>query len=133
MQSTSPHHRTKIGLIVLLGVLLLVEDLAFLLSLGQQFPQSATALSLYALSLSTILTFWVYYDSVSLNASMGMDQAMYIFFGWPLMFPVYAFRSRGFRSGSLLLISFLGLSVLAFIAAFAIIVVLNVVVGLFSS
>ena len=133
MQTPPPHHRTKIGLIILLGFVLLVEDIALIYSSIQQIPQSVSLLSLYAISISTILTFWVYYDSLSLNTSMGMDQAMYIFFGWPIMFPVYAFRSRGFRSGGLLLLALFGLSIISFIAAIVITFVISVGIAIFSA
>jgi hypothetical protein len=64
---------------------------------------------------------------------MGMDQSMYIFFGWPIMFPVYLFRSRGFRSGGLLLLLFLGVAVFAVIAAFAITIAINIGIAIFSA
>src|SRR5512139_1556980 len=105
MQSLSSRNKNKfpqVGLAIILGFVLLVENVAFMLSATQQIQQSGSLLPLYAISISTILALWVHYDSRSLGISMGMDQAMYIFFGWPLMFPVYAFRSRGFRRGSLL-------------------------------
>lgn len=133
MQINHSHQRTQIGLAILLGFVLLIENVAFFISASQQIQQSNSLLSLYTISISTILTFWVYYDSLSLNTSLGMDQAMYIFFGWPIMFPVYAFRSRGFRSGGLLLILFLGLAIFTFITAFFITWAINIGILIFSA
>jgi hypothetical protein len=136
MQSSSNHYKNKfpqVGLALVLGFVLLVEDIAFMLFASQQLQQSGSLLSLYAISISTILTLWVHYDSRSLGISMGMDQSMYIFWGWPIMFPVYAFRSRGFRSGGLLLLLFLGIIIFTFIAAFVITMAINIGIAIFSA
>src|SRR5512141_1980898 len=100
MQSLFIRYKNKFpqfGLAIVLGFVLLVENVAFMFLASQHIQQSSSSLLLYAISTSAILTLWVHYDSQSSGISMGMDQAMYIFFGWPIMFPVYAFRSRGFR------------------------------------
>jgi hypothetical protein len=123
----------QVGLAVVLGFVLLVENIAFMFFATQRLQQSSPLLSLYTLTICTILTIWVQYDARSLGISMGMDQSMYIFFGWPIMFPVYAFRSRGFRSGGLLLLSFLGIFVFTLIAAFAITIAINIGVAIFSA
>jgi hypothetical protein len=136
MQSSFSRCKSKfpqVGLAIVLGFVLLVENVAFMLSATQQLQQSSSLLPLYAISISTILTLWVHYDSRSFGISMGMDQAMYIFFGWPIVFPVYLFRSRGFRSGGLLLLSFLGIIVFAFIAAFVITIAINTGIAIFSA
>ena len=136
MQSSSNLYKNKfpqVGLAIVLGFVLLVENVVLMLLGSQQLQQSSSALSLYAVSISTILTLWVYYDSRSLGISMGMDQSMYIFFGWIIMFPLYLFRSRGFRSGGLLLLSFLGIVVFAFIAALAITITINIGIAIFST
>jgi hypothetical protein len=136
MQSSFSRYKNKfpqIGLAALLGFVLLVENIVFMLSAAQQIQQSNSFLSLYAITISTLLTLWVHYDSRSLSISMGMDQAMYIFFIWPIMFPVYAFKSRGFRSGGLLLLSFLGIIIFAFIAALIITIVINIGIAIFSA
>ncbi len=136
MQSSSNLYKNKfpqVGLAIVLGFVLLVENVVLMLLGSQQLQQSSSALSLYAVSISTILTLWVYYDSRSLGISMGMDQSMYIFFGWIIMFPLYLFRSRGFRSGGLLLLSFLGIVVFAFIAALAITIAINIGIAIFST
>ena len=136
MQSLSNRYKNKfpqVGLAIIFGLVILVENVAFMLSATQQIQQSGSLLPLYAISISTILALWVHHDSRSLGISMGMDQAMYIFLGWPIMFPVYAFRSRGFRRGGLLLLTFLGITILAFITAFVITVVINIGVTVFSA
>ena len=136
MQPPSNLYKNKfpqVGLAIVLGFVLLVENVAFMLLASKQLQQSSSLLSLYAISISTILTLWVYYDSRSSGISMGMDQSMYIFFGWPIIFPAYLFRSRGFRSGGLLLLSFLGIVVFAFIAALAITVAINIGIAIFSA
>jgi len=136
MQSLFSRYKNKfpqIGLAILLSFVFLVENVAAMLLSTQQAQQSTASLYLYTLSISTILTLWVHYDSRSLDISLGMDQAMYMFFGWPIMFPVYAFRSRGFRSGGLLLLSFIGIIVLAFVAAFAITMAINIGIAIFSA
>lgn len=136
MQSLFIRYKNKfpqIGLAIALGFVLLVENVAFMFFATQQIQQSNSSLLLYTISVSTILTLWVHYDSQSSGISLGMDQAMYIFFGWPIMFPVYAFRSRGFRRGGLLLLSFLGITVFAFVAAFVITIAINIGVAAFSA
>jgi hypothetical protein len=117
----------QIGLAILLSFVLFIEIVASVSSNMLEIQQSSSLFPLLAISISTILTFWVHYDSLSLGISLGLDQAMYIFFGWPLMFPIYAFRSRGFRSGSLLLLSFFGLFIFTLIAAF----VTTIIIGIF--
>ncbi len=136
MQSLLTRYKNKfphVGFAIVFGVVLLVENVAFMFLASQKIQQSSSSFSLYAISISTILTLWVHYDSRSSGISMGMDQAMYIFFGWPIMFPVYALRSRGFRSGGLLLLSFLGIIVFTFIAAFAITIAINIGIAIFSA
>ena len=137
MQTQHPSHQQisfpQIILTIILGFVFFAENLALMLSSFRETQQSPFSPSLFAISISTILTFWVHHDSQSLGISMGMDQSMYIFFGWPIMFPVYAFRSRGFRSGGLLLLSFLGIIVFAFIAAFVITIAINIGIAIFSA
>jgi hypothetical protein len=130
------HYRNKfpqIGLTLILGFVLLLENVVFMVLASQQIQQSSSVLSLYALSISTILTLWVQHDSRSLGTSLGLDQSMYIFFGWPVMFPAYLFRSRGFRSGGLVLLLFLGIMLLAFITALIITVAIILAIAIFSA
>lgn len=136
MQSFMDRYRNRfpqIGLTLAFGFVLFVEDVVFMIFASQQIALSAALLYLYAFSICTILTLWVHYDSRSTGTSLGIDQGMYIFFGWPIMFPVYLFRSRGFRSGGLLLLLFWAIIVFAFMAAFVIALALNIGIAIFST
>lgn len=136
MQTSPSRHRVKfpqIGLAILLGFVLLIEEVVGIFSSLLQIQQSPYLFSLFSISVSAILALWVHYDSRSLNISMGIDQAMYIFFAWPITFPLYAFRSRGFRSGSLLLLSFIGIVVFTYIAAIVISIGINIGISIFSA
>lgn len=129
MQSLSSRYKNnlpQVGLAICLAFVFLVENVFSMLCAARQIQQSAALLPVYAVTTSTILTLWVHHDSRSRNISMGMDQAMYIFFAWPVTFPFYAFRSRGFLSGGLLLLSFVGIFILTFIAAVMISIGINI-------
>jgi hypothetical protein len=135
MQSLS-YYKDKfpqIGLTLILGFVLLVENIVYMVLTSQQIQHSSTFLSLYSISISTILTLWVQHDSRLLGTSLGLDQSMYIFFGWPIMFPAYLFRSRGFRSGGLLLLLFFGIVIFALSTAFVATIVINIVIAIFSA
>ena len=136
MQTSSSRLRDKfpqIGLAILLGFVLLVEEVVGILSSLRQIQQSPNVVPLLSISVSAILTLWVHYDSRSRNTSMGIDQAMYIFFAWPITFPMYALRSRGFRSGSLLILSFVGIFILTLIGAVMISIGINIGISIFSA
>jgi len=75
---------------------------------------------LYSFLIGGSLAFWVYKDSRTTGVSTGLDQAFFIFLAWPVTFPLYIFQSRGFRSGSLLLLIFLGLYIFSLIPGFLI-------------
>lgn len=122
----------QVGLVIALGFVLLVENVAFIFLGMHQIQLSSSSLYLYSISLSLILALWVHYDSRLSGISLGMDQAMYIFLGWPIMFPIYVFRSRGLRRGGLLLLAFLGITILAFIAAVVITIAMNIGIAVFS-
>jgi len=120
MQTSPGRYRInspQIGLAILLGCVLLTEEVVGILASLLHIQQSPYLFNLLTISVSTILTLWVHYDSRSLNTSMGVDQAMYILFAWPITFPIYALWSRGFRSGSLLILSFVGIFIFTLIAA----------------
>ena len=120
MQTLLSRFRTRLpqfALTILLGLVILIEEIIGILSSIYHIQQSPYAFSLFSSFIAFILALWVHYDSRSLNISLGIDQAMYIFFAWPITFPYYAFRSRGFRSGSLLLLAFVGMVVFTLIAA----------------
>jgi hypothetical protein len=120
----------QIGLAILLNFVLFIEIVVSGFSSFLQIQQSPYLSFLFSIFASTVLTLWVHYDSLSLGISMGLDQAMYIFWGWPIMFPVYAFKSRGFRSGSFLLLLFLGLFIFTLAAAFEVVLIAGIFVTL---
>ena len=126
--SRAKEKRSQVGLAILLGFVLLIENVASMLHVARQIQPSAGLFPLYAITTSTILMLWVHHDSRSRNISMGIDQAMYIFFAWPITFPLYAFSSRGLRSGSLLLLAFIGIFVVTLIVA--IVIFLGISIGL---
>ena len=131
MQSLSSRYKDKlpqVGLVIILGLVLFAGNVASILYGARHIQKSALVSPLYAITTSTILTLWVHRDSRSRNTSMGIDQAMYFFLAWPITFPYYAFRSRGFRSGGLLLLLFVGIYVITFIAA--IVIAMGITVGL---
>jgi hypothetical protein len=123
----------QFGLAILLGLVLLLEEIVAILSSLLHIQQSPYLFPLLSVSISAILTLWVHYDSRSRNMSMGIDQAMYIFFAWPITFPYYAYRSRGLRSGSLLLLSFVGIFIFTLIAAIVISIGLSIGMAIFSA
>jgi hypothetical protein len=136
MQTSSSPLRDQlpqIGLAMLLGFVLLIEEVVGVLSSLRQIQQSPNIFPLLSFSISAILTLWVHYDSRSRDTSMGIDQAMYIFFAWPLTFPLYALRSRGFRSGSLLILCFAGIFILTLIGAIMISIAINIGISIFSA
>jgi hypothetical protein len=122
----------QVGLAIFLGLILLVENIVFMFFATQQIQPSSSALFLYSVSISSTLALWAHYDSRSSGISLGLDQAMYMFLGWPIMFPIYAFRSRGFQRGGLILLAFLGITVFAFIVALVITIMLNIGIAVFS-
>ena len=103
---------------VFLWFVLLIGNTLSVLASILQVEQSS--LLLFSFLIGGILAFWVYKDSRSTGGSMGLDQTFFIFFAWPITFPLYLFQSRGFRSGGLLLLIFLGLYILSLIPAFLI-------------
>ena len=135
MQALFTRYKNKfpqVSLAIVFGLVLFTENLVIMFFSNQQIQLSSASIYLYSISISLILTLWVHYDSRLSGISLGMDQAMYIFFGWPMMFPVYAFKSRGFRRGILLLLAFLGIAVLAFIIASVIMIGMIIGVAIFS-
>lgn len=136
MQSSFNRYKNKfpqIGLTLLLGFVLFAESVVIMVLATQQIQQSTSWLPLYSLSISTILTLWVQQDSRSQDPSLGLDQSMYIFWGWPIMFTVYLFRSRGFRSAGLLLLLFVGMIPFALIAALMVTIAINIGLAVFST
>lgn len=106
----------QVGLAAALGFVIFIQIVTGVFFAAQQAQQSSLIRFLYTFSFSMLLTLWVQYDSRLSGISMGYDQAFYMFCGWPILFPIYVFRSRGFRRGGLLLLALLGAVVLAVIA-----------------
>jgi hypothetical protein len=136
MQSLCSSNKNKlpqVGLLIILGLVLFAGNVVSILYGVRHIQKSALISPLYAITTSTILTLWVHYDSRARNTSMGMDQAMYIFFAWPITFPYYAFKSRGLRSGGLLLLLFVGIYVITFITALVISVGITLGLSIFAA
>jgi len=135
MQSWFIRYKNKlpqVGLAIIFGFVLLVENIVFMFFATQQIQPSDISQFLYSISIPSVLALWVHYDSRSSGVSLGMDQAMLMFFTWPITFPIYAFKSRGFRQGGLLLLLFLGITIFAFISALVITFALNFGITIFS-
>ena len=109
---------------ILLGCVLLIGNITAVLYSVLRIQQSALSLLLYSLLIGGILALWAYNDSRSKVASIGLDQAFFICFAWPIIFPLYVFTSRSLRSGCLLLLFFLGLYLITLIPAILIIIVI---------
>lgn len=78
----------------------------------QQSPYLSCLIPLF---LTTTLLLWIQYDRKSI---FGMALGFYMLIGWPFMFPIYILKSRGFRSGGLLLLIFFGLFIFTLISVF---------------
>jgi hypothetical protein len=136
MESLLNRYKSKlpqIGLATALGFVIFMQIVAGMFFAAQQTQQSDAIRWLYGFAFSMILTLWVQYDSRLSGISMGYDQAFYMFFGWPILFPIYAFRSRGFRRGGLLLLLLFGVIVFAVIAALIIGVAISMGIAVASS
>jgi hypothetical protein len=107
----------QVGLTILIAFVLLAETLAGALYSMLDVQPSPLFQPLFAITFASALMLWVHHDSRSTKISMGLDQAPYLFMAWPITFPVYVFRSYGFRSGSLILLSFIGIYALTLISA----------------
>jgi len=112
----------QVGITVFLWFVFLVVNTLNMLAAVLKVEQSSLLLTSFLVG--GTLAFWVYRDSRSTGVSMGLDQAFFIIFAWPITFPLYIYISRGFRSGSLLLLIFLGLYVLSLIPAILIVIVI---------
>lgn len=118
-----PHFRITL----LLGVIFLVGNIAQGLYSALHIQESSGFLILFSFSISSCLALWVLYDSRARESSMGLSQAIYIYFAWPLSFPYYLFMTRGFRSGGKLILSFFGLYILTFILSIPVFVAVSVI------
>jgi hypothetical protein len=115
----------QVGIAILLGVVLLIANIAGALYSVLHIQQSPFFLLLSSFLIGGTLAFWAHIDSQSTDVSMGLDQALYIFLAWPITFPLYIIMTRGFRKGSLLLIFFIGLYILTLIPAILVMIVVT--------
>jgi hypothetical protein len=113
------------GITALVWFIWLIDNTLRALASALQVEQSPVSLWLYPFLIGGSLAFWVYKDSRTTGVSLGLDQVFFIFLAWPITFPLYIFQSRGFRSGCLLLLIFLGLYILALIPAILILVTIT--------
>ena len=127
------NRRMQLGFAVLLGSVLLLGNLGAGLAGILQVQRSPVLPTLLPLLISTIITTWVQNDSRNTDAPLGLDQAAYIFFGWPITLPLYAIISRGFRGGTLLSLAVFGIFVVAWLTALVISVVAAVVIAFTSA
>ena len=116
---------SQVGLTILLVIIFLIENSALAFYSALQIQQSPLLPLLFSFSISSLLAIWVHYDSHLTGYSMGLDQAIYLFYAWPITFPLYIYRTRGFRSGSFLLIILVGIYILTLIATFILVIIIN--------
>jgi len=108
-------------------LVLFAGNLALALYIGLSISPSPLFQAVFAFAMASAVTTWVHFDSRSTGVSLGFDQGMFVFFTWPVTFPIYIFRSYGFRKGGLILLSFLGIYVVSMISAFFLIIIASVV------
>jgi hypothetical protein len=113
LRSILPHA----GITALVWFVWFIGNTLGVLASALQVEQSSMSLFLYSFLIGGSLAFWVYKDSHSTGVSTGLDQVFFIFLAWPILFPLYFFQSRGFGSGSLLLLIFIGPYILSLIPA----------------
>ena len=65
---------------------------------------------------STIIAWWVMADARKRDHRLCYDYDSFVFFAWPLVVPVYLFRTRGLRA-FLTLLCFAGIWIAAVLAA----------------
>jgi hypothetical protein len=120
-----PNVERKIQIVWVLAfcIVLLIYFVGAISRTVWHIPTSPALWCLHFFSLSTTLMLWARYDRLAHGAEMGIDQAMLIFFVWPLTFPIYALKTRGLRTGGLLLLG-LGLLVVGVYAASMILAVI---------
>jgi hypothetical protein len=83
-------------------------------------PGSADYVARAALGL--IMASWVHADAQKRQRRLCYDYDSFVFFAWPIVVPVYLFRTRGLRA-FLTLLCFAGICLLAILAAAAVFMV----------
>ena len=61
-----------------------------------RFPSDAELVSRFALPF--LVTFWVMTDARIRHRKLCYDFDSFVFFGWPVLVPVYLFQTRGIRA-----------------------------------
>jgi hypothetical protein len=115
---------SQIGLVIFLGIIFLIENAALAFCTTLKYQQSPILPLLFSISVSSTLALWVHSDSKLTGASMGLDQAMYIFFAWPITFPIYIYKTRGFLAGSLILFVLISTYIITLIGAIIVAVII---------
>jgi len=80
-------------------------------------PKGTGMASGYALPL--VLTLWVTADARKRGKQLFYDYDSFVFFGWPIMVPVYLFQTRGLRA-FLTLLCFSGIWLAAMVPSFVV-------------
>lgn len=112
---------------ILVAVVFFTANTAWAVYSAFSFQPSPLFIGLYSITIASAFAFWVDRDSRSNQSSFGLDQAMFIFFGWPILFPVYIFRAYGFRHGILILLTFLGIYILTILWMFFLVIILIII------
>jgi hypothetical protein len=87
---------------------------------GSRSPWAADYASRLALSL--ILAAWVIADAQKRQRRLCYDYDGFVFFAWPVVVPVYLFRTRGVRA-FLTLLCFAGIWLVAILAAWVVFII----------
>src|SRR5215207_7104589 len=80
-------------------------------------PPSADSIARIGLAL--VVSSWVIADARKRQRRVCYDYDSFVFFAWPIVVPIYLFRTRGFRA-FLTLLCFAGIWLVAMIAAAAV-------------
>jgi len=105
-----------------LGLYVLAVNVAMTWSANRALSPAADYVSRIALSL--IMAAWVHADARKFKERHCYDFDSFVFFAWPVVVPVYLFRTRGMRA-FLTLLCFAGIWLAAWIAAAVIILIRN--------
>jgi hypothetical protein len=103
--------------IVLLVVILIVGFYSQVFRFAFGIPENENIFLVYWFAFSACLSAWVYADMRFRGISIYFDQGFLIYLAWPITFPYYLFKSRGFRNGCFTLLVFIGFYLFIFISA----------------
>jgi hypothetical protein len=99
---------------LMLWLYALTSGIASAMSSDGKFPGSADYVARAALAL--IMASWVNADAQKRQRRLCYDYDSFVFFAWPIVVPVYLFRTRGSRA-FLTLLWFAGICLIAMLAA----------------